>query len=307
MITDSKPTPSPLPKIGRKKPRPDHCVNCKSPATGKFCAECGQEIKDHSVALGPLLSDALAEFASWDSKLFRTSVPLLTRPGFLTNEYNAGHRVPFLSPLKLYLTISVLFFLILPFRMHTADIVTVNPKPGASPIGLTVGGSGEKPLPATAAGYDAQQRALPPAKRDSRFEQLVSRGALRARQSPQSFVSALVGDIPKMMFFLLPLFAVMLKLLYWRPKRLYVEHLIFLLHTHAFAFLLLTPLLFLHPAWLLGSISLALAVYVLAAMRAVYKQSWPATIVKFSLLGFGYVLLLMLCLSGTLLAALWLL
>ena len=99
------------PKTRRKKsPPPTHCLNCGAAATGKFCAQCGQEIKDHSVSLGPLLSEGLAELASWDSKLFRTLIPLLIRPGFLTNEYNAGRRVPYLSPLKLYLTISVLFF-----------------------------------------------------------------------------------------------------------------------------------------------------------------------------------------------------
>ena len=98
-----------------------------------------------------------------------------------------------------------------------------------------------------------------------------------------------------------------LKLLYWRPRRLYVEHLIFLLHAHAFVFLLLTPLLFLHPAWLLGGIAFALIVYVLAAMRVVYKQGLLATLFKFSLLGLGYVTLLSLCISGTLLVALWLL
>ena len=306
MTTGFQPTvPEPIPPQTRRpktpKPRPEHCVNCKTPAIGKFCAECGQEIKDHSVALGPLLSEGLAELASWDSKLLRTLVPLLIRPGFLTNEYHAGRRVPYLSPLKLYLTLSVLFFLLLAWKPP----ISISGSKTHVDI-MTGRGRGAK-VAANAAEYDAGQKALPPAKRDTIFRRALKRGALKAKQSPESFVSTLIGDIPKMMFFLLPLFAVSLKLLYWRPKRLYVEHLIFLLHVHAFAFLLLTPLLLVHPPWLVGSVSLALTVYVLAAMRVVYKQSWPATLFKFSLLGFGYILLLSLCIVGTLLVALWLL
>lgn len=310
MIADSKPAPAPLPKPGRKKkPRPDHCLNCGTPAAGKFCAECGQEIKDHSVSLFPLLSEGLSELASWDSKLLRTSMPLLFRPGFLTNQYNCGKRVPYLSPLKLYLTLSVLFFLLLSWQNPAAHLKAPPDRMKFSlmPYGVTVDPEAKGPAAASADEYNVRQNALPPLKRDPAFVRAVTVGAFKAKQSPQSFVNALISDIPKMMFLLLPLFAVSLKLLYWRPKRLYVEHLIFLLHAHAFAFLLLTPLLFLHPAWLLGSISLLLAVYVLTAMRVVYKQSWLATFWKFSLLGLGYVVLLSLCISGTLLVALWLL
>lgn len=308
MITDSEPKTPNLRFRKPPKPVPDSCLNCAAPATGPFCAECGQEIKDHSVSLGPLLSDALSEFASWDSKLSRTLIPLLVRPGFLTNQYNAGKRVPYLSPLKLYLTVSVLFFLLLSWQNPVSHVRVVPGRMSLSftPTSVTVDPKSEKAANSLAE-YQAHQNALPPARRDSTFERAVTSGALKAKQSPQSFVSALLGDIPKMMFFLLPLFALSLKLLYWRSKRLYVEHLIFLLHVHAFAFLLLTPLIFLHPDWLRGTLLLVLIAYVLAALRTVYKQSWLATLWKFSLLGIGYITLLSLCLAGTLLVALWLL
>ena len=286
----------------------DHCLNCGAGATGKFCAQCGQENKDHSVALGPLLCEGLAELASWDSKLLRTLVPLIIRPGFLTNEYNAGRRASYLSPLKLYLTISVLFFLLLSWAYPVGDNIQM--QLGGVPIGQD-SGSRAKAIPHTAAEYEAGQRALPAAQRDIPFQQWMTRHAYKAKQSPQGFVSTLVGDIPKMMFFLLPLFAVTLKLLYLRTKQLYVEHLIFLLHVHAFAFLAFIPLLLVHPlfhpGWLTITVFLSVLVYVIFAMHTVYRQGWIKTSVKFSLLGFGYVLLLLFCFAGTVLATLWLL
>ena len=304
-----------LPRPARRRrrpprPRPDHCLNCAAPARGRFCAECGQEIKDHTVALRPLLADLLAEVASWDSKLLRTLGALIARPGFLSNEYNAGRRVPYLSPLKLYLTVSVLFFLLVSWRTPLGGLVAVNPPPGSKHVGLVVGASAD-PLPTTEAQYRARQRALPPGKRDGPIERRLAPHLIRAGQKPSDFIAALLNDIPRMMFFLLPLFAVSLKLMYLRTRRLYVEHLIFLLHVHAFAFLLLSLLVlaqpWVHRPWPASLAGLVLLVYVLAAMRVVYKQGWPKTVIKFGLLFFGYVSLLSLCIAGTALAALWLL
>ena len=56
---------------------------------------------------------------------------------------------------------------------------------------------------------------------------------------------AIVHNIPKAMFVFLPLLALAMKPLYWRPKRYYVEHLLFLIHNHAFVFLVLAILAFL--------------------------------------------------------------
>ena len=303
----SEPPPEPAthtPRRKRPKPRPDHCLNCGAAATGNFCVECGQECKDHTVALGPLLSDLLSEIVSWDSKLLRTLVPLIIRPGFLTNEYNAGRRVPYLSPLKLYLTISVLFFLLLGWKNSIGNTIQFEPGGASVSRGGTVS---LRSAPRTAAEYDAQQKALPPARRDIPFAQAMARHAYKAKQSPQRFVSAWLNDIPKMMFFLLPAFAVMLTLLYLRTKRLYVEHLIFLLHVHAFAFLVLSPLALLHPDWLIIIEFALLPLYALVAMRVVYRQGWIKTAVKFSLLVLCYAVLFALCFAGTALAALWLL
>ena len=65
-----------------KPPPPTHCLNCGVAATGKFCAECGQENEDQTVTMKLLARDLLSDVASFDSKLLRTLVPLVIRPVF---------------------------------------------------------------------------------------------------------------------------------------------------------------------------------------------------------------------------------
>ncbi len=308
--SSGKPPRFALPRVkhGPPRPRPEQCLNCGRAVDGNFCAFCGQENKDHTVVLRPLLSDLLAEVISWDSKLMRTLVPLVIRPGFLTNEYTAGRRIGYLSPLKLYLTVSVLFFLALSWKAAPTkkDVIIINPTATAFSVG-----KGTPPPPSlrlhTVEEYDASQRRKPLAKRDPPMLRTLIHHIFKANQNPKAFISAIMDDFPKMMFFLLPVFAVTLKLLYLRTKRLYVEHLVFLLHVHAFAFLILAPLM-LAPRLGRGLFAgLILPVYVALAMRAVYKQGWPKTLLKFVLLGLGYVVLLFFCFTGTALVALWLL
>ena len=55
-----------------------------------------------------------------------------------------------------------------------------------------------------------------------------------AREDPEAFWGRVMGRVPAMMFFLLPVFALLLKLTYWFKRRLYMEHLIVALHSHAF-------------------------------------------------------------------------
>jgi len=110
---------------GLAESRPSHCLNCGTVVTGKFCEECGQVNKVHRVSLRPLLADLMVEVVSWDSRLLRTLRSLLIRPGFLTNEYNTGRLAPYLSPLKLYLTVSVLFFLLMAWKNPLNKVVVI--------------------------------------------------------------------------------------------------------------------------------------------------------------------------------------
>jgi hypothetical protein len=108
---------------------------------------------------------------------------------------------------------------------------------------------------------------------------------------------AVLRNIPRAMFLLLPLLALGMKLLYWRPKRYYVEHLLFLVHNHAFVFLALALLTLLkmipvvgdHLGFLEALVWLYLLWYLFRAMRNVYQQSRGLTLLKYFAIGFFYV------------------
>jgi hypothetical protein len=125
----------------------------------------------------------------------------------------------------------------------------------------------------------------------------------------QSFGRALWNNIPKMMFIFLPLIAAALAVLYVRSGRYYVEHLLFVVHFHAFFFLGGIVVLVLQRLSELSSGGLSLGFtaaegilggvlvfyvpwYLLRAMRRVYAQGWWKTLPKFALLGLAYLVCL---------------
>lgn len=89
------------------------CKNCQHPLTGNFCARCGQEVKEIRRPIFFLLRDAFSSVFELDGRAFRTVFSLFTRPGFLSQEYLSGRRARSTPPLRLFLIISISFFLIL--------------------------------------------------------------------------------------------------------------------------------------------------------------------------------------------------
>jgi hypothetical protein len=120
--------------------------------------------------------------------------------------------------------------------------------------------------------------------------------------SGRSFANRLVDNVPAALFVLLPLMALVLKMLYPLSKRYYVEHLLFVLHFHAFFFLILTlEVLFSRTATRLAlpelvtnlsvfAVSVYVPVYLYKAMRRVYGQGRAITLLKYSILFLTYVI-----------------
>lgn len=104
------------------------CSNCHSPLTGPFCAQCGQGTDSTIKYFWLVILHLLDDIFSFDSRASRTVWPLITRPGFLTNEYILGRRVHYVPPLRLYLFISIVFFITLKFFAASENNGVINIK-----------------------------------------------------------------------------------------------------------------------------------------------------------------------------------
>jgi len=91
------------------------CLNCGQPLSGSdnFCSHCGQKNSTKKLSFGVFISNVFSGFFSYDSRFWRTFIPLLTKPGKVSKEFIKGKRVKFVNPFQLYLNVSIMFFIIL--------------------------------------------------------------------------------------------------------------------------------------------------------------------------------------------------
>ena len=249
------------------------CLNCGTPLTGPFCAECGQRDIPPYPTLSELVVDAFWELSGWDGRFARTVRTLVRRPGTLTREYLEGRRARYVSPLRLYLLASLAYFLLAAAapsaERSEEDAVSVGP-------GVTVRG-------AAAGGTDAERAEALEAV--ARAPAVIQPFARRAVEDPDGLRRRILETLPRVFFALLPVFAGIVALFY-RGRR-YPEHLYFAIHLHAFVFVALAVPELLRVARLpavadVASVlaSIAILVYATLAFRQVYRGSLAGTLVR---------------------------
>ncbi|MDO6428035.1 DUF3667 domain-containing protein [Thalassotalea sp. 1_MG-2023] len=376
------------------QPHNKECDNCHAPINGPFCSQCGQEAESTLKYFWTVILHILDDIFSFDSRANRTLLPLLFRPGFLTNQYFAGHRVHYIPPLRLYLFISIIFFISLKF-FASADLQSDHAKEVASlsediskieaiykaqeatpeqTEKLTLLASFQNKLSdiktkdtiKNRSYYLLIQKLVEAAQKQTTTNELAveeqekyqilvtqwqnvlagkvelnSNSGVQFSNNPdgtftfdwltpsanekleqatnsiekkvqnssfeQLFEQA-IDKLPQLMFVLLPLFAVLLKVMYLFSKRLYLEHLTVALHSHSFIFLsvLMIELISLLQDMLASSSDIMvdglqfiitlgiiwIPVYLYIMQKRVYKQGYFITLMKYGLIGIMYILLL---------------
>lgn len=396
-----------------------NCENCGRALLGDFCYACGQPVKGLVRHFSSIIGDFADSVLNLDTRLPRTIWPLLAKPGFLTTEYFAGRRVRYVSPVRLFVFISIVTFFVAQFTVSFGDgtvkfdddgdsisrATTVQEVekirdqtltemaearknvagvPGAdtgirmgekelrkkaqkriealrkaeAKSGASVGAAAEAEAaaaaPAAASTATTPTSATTPTTTSTPTKPIVAskndddeefdisfndkpwnaktnpiavawlprfannwlnsqagrvKGNFkRLKEDPNALKDAMLSAVPSTLFILLPLFAVMLKILYVFKRRLYMEHLIVALHSHAFLCLALL-LMFVTVAlqnwlapesgalhslfgWIEALLWLWMPIYLLVMQKRVYAQGWPMTLIKYCVLGFCYFLLL---------------
>lgn len=237
-------------------PAPEKCLNCDASLNGEYCHQCGQKrIHRHEFSIKHFFGHFLHEITHLDSnKILKTLRDLIIRPGVLAEEYLAGRKGRYINPIRVYLTFSALYFLfawgvLLDFRGVPREQY--------------------RPAPIVA---KARARGVEP-------QILIDKAFQKAEKysAVLRFASVLVSGL-------------FLTLLYYGMKRYYVEHLIFSLYYYSFDFLCKTlfgAVIFGFayagaklPQRTLDLFYPAAFVYLLFALRRVYKESWARTAIK---------------------------
>jgi hypothetical protein len=386
-----------------------YCANCNSHLEGPYCAQCGQSTESVLKYFWSVILHLLEDIFSFDSRAKRTLVPLLFRPGFLTNEYIAGKRVKYVPPLRLYLFISIIFFLCLQFATDSADnadfqLVVKYPYPLKKYVSseitqLETIKSAASPAmteqqTALLAFFKTHHNLLNDDNQDNQLKKVSIKLLtlkLKKINTPHKFsiqdkqryseltrlyqklhkqqTSKVDGDglsinlsldddnlfdnvefsylstannkllnekitelntkankafkagagklksqilsvLPQLMFVLLPLFALLLKIIFIFSKRLYMEHLTVALHSHSFIFVVL---LLLSALDLITGVALAVnetfgyitdffsialliwvPIYLFLMQKSVYQQNGLFTFIKFVFIGWFYCMLMLL-------------
>ncbi|HUL17753.1 MAG TPA: DUF3667 domain-containing protein [Steroidobacteraceae bacterium] len=302
-MSASAPLASAPPRAAGATAPSERCENCGNEVTQRYCGACGQRLEPPVHSLWHFSRLATEDLTHADSRLWRTLGALLFRPGKLTAEFLAGHRARYLPPLRLYLVVSVAFFLVASVVNTRLAVVQFDPDKVDTGRAVTAEKLEDVPTLQSKAGETPEQRAervCAGANYDgpwqSTLRPLVQQGCRRTViDNGRELQQAFLHNVPRAMFLFLPLLAALMMLMYWFPRHYYVEHLLLFVHNHAFVFLVAGVLLLLRkvlpPVPGAGlAVFLYFAWYMYRSMRVVYRQGRLLTLSKLALLACFYLL-----------------
>ena len=375
-------TPKPVKYTGRKavKYRASECLNCGHPMelTDVYCSYCAQMNSTKKLTVGDFFEELFSSIINYDSR-FRTSIKtLLLKPGVMSREFIQGKRMKYVNPFRFYLSISILFFVILGLIANFEDVNFNNPADAIEQgidnglANITVDGVkvanvaeldsilkanetdivtldslikqqyrkkkqldsartyADHYLPEVA--YDTmsffnamykrgklysefnQQTGIKSPRRgldslnheNTTYHRWIYRKAIDAenltQEGPGEILGYFLKQLPFVIFFFIPIFALFVWLVYIRRKYSYTDHMVFLFHTQTMFFVLYGIALLIdtiieafnpenESGIATGIATLVFLFYLYKAMRNFYKQGRIKTIVKFLILNSVFFIL----------------
>lgn len=274
--------------------QPRLCLNCGAELAGSFCSSCGQRDVPPYPSVRELVVDAFSELSGWDGRFATTVRSLITHPGKLTREFLEGRRARYISPLRLYLMCSLLYFLgaaaAPDVRLDDGRTVFLGLRVTSDVKFDSATSRPERVGGAATESFRTQQPLDEVTRREvladiDRAPSLVQPMLRRAITDPGGFKRSMLEGMPRMLFLLLPVFAGIVALFYRARK--YPEHLYFAIHLHAYTFLalaLVQLVKFTRAPVLVGVVavlaSLSVLIYATVAFRHAYGGTIITTVAK---------------------------
>jgi len=261
-----------------------HCANCGAALAARYCSRCGQD-SHVSLSFGHFLHEFAEGMFHVDSSFWRTLRALLTRPGLLTEQYLGGKRRAYSPPFRSYLVISIAYFIV-------ASLFD-------APASRVISPGGRELQPA-----DCAQIAANPGWVLRLVPDLEARCKRALADDRRALNAELQVLLPKVMFVVLPVVALVLFWIYRRQRPLYLESLVFVLHFQSFFYLIGASALLLAAAggalfpgvrgWIVESFAFLVyawsIVYLFVATRRVYRASVLRTVLGLIALGMSYAI-----------------
>ena len=283
------------------------CADCTTELVGRYCHVCGEDSRPPARRLRDIVEDALDNVFDFTAAVPRTLVALFTRPSLVPRALRAGDRKNFLSPFKLYLTATLVFFLFLGVTgvaMVQWDVVPKADGPmrvviengsvaGLENFRLTdrwLHPQGDHPRNAEA--LKAFDAAIPQVTDE--VERAILKGTRAMAAFPSAMNDSFAEWMPRILWLMMPVYALLLWALNWRGT-LVSDHVIFALWAHTLIFLLMIA----GALWNMAADALfglfdrrlesgrgltlgliAYQVYFTAALKGYYERTWLSATVR---------------------------
>lgn len=295
----------------------DHCLNCGAALTGGYCSICGQEAKNLRRPFFRLSGEAIKSLFELDGRAFRTLFYLLTKPAYLCQEYFDGRRTRYTPPLRLFLVISVSFFLLVSLYstirsmegMLNGDVESSETSSPTSDeqTGLIVENEADEDdeadetdgdlsdilvfvdninLPFFDEQTNANLRRAMSAQAEANLDLLL--------EDPNEFLRGYLEYVTFFILVMIPLLALIQKIVYIRSRHFYVEHLVLTLHNHAFLILVFfigsligfveessIPIVNSLFGYLGNAIYIWMWIYLFFSLKNYFQQGYGITLLKY--------------------------
>ncbi len=291
--------------MSRKLRSESDCLNCGAVVKETYCPNCGQPNYEPRESFRHIMTHFITDYLHLDENFFSSLKHLLLKPGFLTNKYNIGQRTKYVHPFRLYIFITIVFFIVqstgnkLKTPQKLSDVVDTSQLDSSeiqdyNDIKFNYSGYDTFSVDTSVEQYLSRQELLPDSAKDSYIQSFFRKKEILANQKEFNLNEKLIENfkhnIPKMMFLMLPLFALILYVLFRKKKLYYVEHFYHAVFLHSFFYI--TKLLFTLPDRLLPEtydiyvnilFIAIIGTYLFKSLRVVYDENGASTLFKLTI------------------------